>query len=214
MKHVPTATLVPSESTVEQIANHQILCHVSPFGAWFYVPTRREEKRLAYDASLQGHKALVIQYKRFHPSKNGGRVNLSIKQHRKLMSNFPKAATPYVFYGFALHANYGEIDTQFADGFGILFGLWTWFVDAHSVPVGAKSISVSARYLFPSITSGRAGTALSAWCLPTLVREFQSCKAGLRAESLLELPQGREEAVADTAQETLPHLNVLWARIS
>lgn len=213
MKHVPIPSSVPSESTVEQIANHQILCLVSPYGAWFYVPTKREEKRLAYDASLQGHKALVIQYKRFNPSKNGGHVKLSAKQHGQLKSNFPPAVMPYVFYGFALHANYDQITTEFANGFGFWFGVRTIFVDAHSIPAGAKSISV--RYdPFVSVTSGRPKESVSAWCLPTLVREFQSCKVGLRAESLLELPQGRGEAVADTTRETLPHLHVLWARIA
>ena len=210
MKQVPTPTSVPSESTVEQIANHQILCLVSPYGAWFYVPTKREEKRLAYDASLQGHKALVIQYKRFIPSNNSGRVNLSPKQHGQLKKNFPPAATPYVFYGFALHATYDQITTQFADGFGFLFGVWTVFVDVHSIPAGARSISVRFDP-FLSVMSGRGKASVPFWCLPTLVREFQSCKTGLRADLALELPR---EPNVDTRRQTLPNLNILWARIA
>jgi hypothetical protein len=64
MKHIPIPSSVASDYTVEQIANHQILCLISPYGAWFYVPAKREETRLAYVASLQGHAShwqLVMQ---------------------------------------------------------------------------------------------------------------------------------------------------------
>jgi hypothetical protein len=210
MKQVPNPTSVPSESTVEQIANHQILCLVSPYGAWFYVPTKPEEKHLAYDASLQGHKVLVIQYKRFRPTKRGGSVRLSSKQHTKLKANFPSGPKPYVFYGFALHADYDQISTEFSDGLGFLFGLRTIFVDAHSIPAGAKSISVRYNPLL-SVTSGREKTGVSAWCLPTLIRELQACDTGLRADLLAEPPHNR---VADTRGQVLPNLNILWVRIS
>ena len=209
MKNVPIPTSVPSESTVEQIANHQILCLISPYGAWFYVPTKREEKRLAYDASLQGHKALVIQYKRFVPSKNGGYVKLSAKQHSTFKSNFPATAKPYVFYAFSLHATYSQIQNEFSAGLGFFFGLRTVFVDAHSIPAGAKSISVR-HDPFLSVTSGRGRDAVPAWCLPSLISEFQTCNTGLRADLLRELTQ---EGLSDTRRQTLPNLNILWARI-
>lgn len=63
-KLFPNKTQVPSESTIEQLSNHQILNNVDPLRSWMFVPTRNEEDLLGYDASLQGYKALVIQYKR------------------------------------------------------------------------------------------------------------------------------------------------------
>jgi hypothetical protein len=203
----PFPTTPPSEATVEQIANHQILCLIASFGAWFYVPTRPEEQRLGYDASLQGHKALIIQYKRFRPAKRGASVGLSVSQHTTLTTNFPKKSTPYVFYAFALHPGYDEIRRQFDGGFGFLFGLSTLYIDAHSIPVGATSISV--RYRDLRLTAGRPKVDLSARCLPTLVREFQSCTSGLRAESF---EDGRETVI--DRRVTIPHLNILWARIA
>jgi hypothetical protein len=209
MTSVPNLATVPSESTVEQIANHQILCLISPYGAWFYVPTKREEKHLGYDASLQGHKVLVIQYKRFVPSKNGGHIKLSARQHKTLTDNFPAGSKPYVFYAFALHETYDQVKTEFSDGYGFLFGLRTIFVDAHSIPAGGKSVSVRYNH-FPSVTYGRASAAVNFWCLPTLVRQFQICETGLRWDLANEL---RRQRTVDTRRQTLPNLNVLWARI-
>ncbi|MGH9460506.1 MAG: hypothetical protein ACRD1X_04780, partial [Vicinamibacteria bacterium] len=74
----PNSQGVPSEATIEQLSNHHILNLLSPYGAWFFAPTRREERDLAYDASLQGYKALILQYKRLRP--RGAGVSIHRRQ--------------------------------------------------------------------------------------------------------------------------------------
>jgi len=206
MSFIPNSAAVPGESTIEQIANHQILCLLSPFGSWFYVPTKREEKHLGYDASLQGHKALVIQYKRLIVSKAGGRVNVSASQHSRLMSVFPRSIRPYVFYAFALHTNYHLITAEFSSGAGYLFGLRTIFVDAHSIPSGSRSISFRSN---PSFSVTGQKISLPYWNLPSMVRGFQNCNLGLRSELLLESPFNENDSFRG---KIFPNLNILWAR--
>jgi hypothetical protein len=207
MSLIPNPNTVPSESTVEQIANHQILCLLSPFGSWFYVPTKPEENLLGYDASLQGQKALVIQYKRLHPSATGGRVNLSAGQHSLLTSLFPRSNRPYVFYGFAPHPTYSEINDEFSSGIGYLFGLRSIFVNAHSIPLGSRSISV--RFIpFQSVTAKKV--SLPFWSVPSLVREFQACNLGLRSELLQEPPFNE---ISVSGRKAIPNLNILWASV-
>lgn len=198
----PHAGLVPSEATIEQIANHQILNAIGPYSAWFYVPTRREEQRLAYDASLQGHKALVIQYKRFSAT---GRVGLSKKQHQTLLANFPRGASPYVFYGVSTHPTYRTLQQQFSAGAGFFFGLGAVFVDAHDIPIGTPSFSVTGGHCPPGVTTRRSPIANRAYCLVCLVGGFLSCSIGARPEP--------EAAMVGAERVLLAHLNILWARV-
>jgi hypothetical protein len=204
----PIPSSLPSEGTIEQIANHQILSLLSPYGTWFYVPTKPEEKNLGYDASLQNHKALVIQYKRLHPNLRGARVNLSAGQHSTLRSLFPPAPKPYVFYGFALHETYDDIAAEFSSGFGFFFGMRTIFIDAHSIPTGARSISIKFN---PYISVSTMKTSLGHFVLPTLVNQFRTCNVGLRSELLNEPPYND---VPTGKGKGLPNLNIMWGRVN
>src|SRR5690606_10526030 len=127
----------PNEGTVEQLSNHRLLNVLGPDSAWFYVPTRNEELKLGYDASLQEHKALAIQYKRFMPyaKKGGGRIEINGRQHRTLLRNFPRARSPYVFYAFCIQPSIAGLALLYRMGLGASITSDLYFIDIHSVPL-------------------------------------------------------------------------------
>ena len=181
MLTIPVGPKVPSESTIEQMSNHHILMELGPFESWFFVPDKREEKGLGYDASLQGYKALVIQYKKLIPSSTswpGGSIKIKTAQHKTLLTNFPKAKThiPYAFYGFALHHSYADIMSHMSLGGGRHIGMFFVYVDIHDVVVPKtkagkepKSFTLSSTIL----------SKLDFHNLYSLCEQFMTCKVGM-----------------------------------
>src|SRR5687768_6774696 len=105
----------PSESTVEQQGNHLLLLLLAPSPAWFFVPTKREEAKLGYDASLQGMKACLLQYKRARPLKRGGvSVKINPAQLSTLTSRCRRGGFPYVFIGVAEYRSYTHLSASTA----------------------------------------------------------------------------------------------------
>lgn len=204
----PQPAIVPSESTIEQLSNHQLLSLVSPYGTWFYVPTRREEKRLRFDASLQGLKALVIQYKRLKAT-SAPTVLLNAAQLHDLQAKYRPRRVPYAFIAFSHIANYAQLSQLFESGHGFVFGLMVHFVDIHSIPSTARSLVMSTPCQIIARDAGRAGRRypVAHETLWSLVARFASCTVGLPAEEVEEV--GEPER-GDTVP--LPHLNILWAR--
>ncbi len=173
----PNKAKVPSEGTVEQLSNHQILNHVDSSRSWMFVPTRNEEDLLGYDASLQGYKALVIQYKRYIPHKNNktGRIKLDKPQYDCLIKNFPPSNKPYVFYGFSNTPNYGYLMSNYAVSYGKSFARSMHFIDVHSLQSFQSSIS----------TKNLKGLKLMT--LSQIVSGVKTCKIGIRSEVASEL---------------------------
>lgn len=203
----PKPNTIPSESTIEQLSNHHILNLISPYGAWFFVPTKPEERDLGFDASLQGYKALIIQYKRLEPSAKS--VAINHRQLRDLQQNFPPASNGYVFYGFSLLSRYDDLAALFSAGSGVTFGAVMLFVDVHALPPTATSLALNGTF---DVGIRRQGSKAihcyaKAECLFSLVRQFARCEIGLRAAEA----EGRER-VADRGRVPQPHLNILWAR--
>lgn len=195
----PLSGLVPSEGTIEQLSNHFLLNQIGPESAWFYIPTKNEERKLGYDASLQANKLLVIQYKRLRPNKSGGgSIKINLRQHRTLIRKFPPQPNPYVFYAFSIFRDYAALSLPFSLNQGHRFGCSMIFVDAHSIPTGATSIS----------TKNLIRKGCWPYCLPSIAQLFLSCKVGLRFETDYFV-----EFDHQTDRENPGRINVLWARI-
>jgi hypothetical protein len=207
----PTPHQIPSESTVEQLANHHLLNLISPYGTYFFVPTRREERRLAYDASLQGRKALVIQYKRLHLTwREVPFIKIARRQLSDLVTNFPKGRSPYVFYAFSVVPSYGGLDALFNAGYGRGFGRHVYFVDAHAIPPATTMLLAgpSGMLAGQGVRSAvRAGVVVPSERLLSLADRFLACRVGLHSYELERI--GRR--TPDTEGGRLPHLNILWA---
>jgi hypothetical protein len=193
----PPHKKVPSEATVEQVANHQLLNLIGPHSSWFYVPTRNEENALGYDASLQGKKALVIQYKRFQPVRHGpgGSIRITSAQHATLMRNFPMASQPYVFYGFCSEQTYGDFAANFTGGAGWTLGSKLLFLDAHSISPPPYTLSWSTL----------SASAISLFKLALL---FQRCTIG----AWIEQSDGRW-LQPEHRRKLTPHTHVLIGSI-
>jgi len=175
--YLPTYTNIPSESTIEQLSNHHLLNIFGACSSWFFIPTRHEENKLGYDASLQEHKALIIQYKAFHPNiKGGGIININIAQHNQLKSNFPSRATPYAFYAFSLITDYKTLSSYYASNSGCCkFSDDMVFVDIYDIPANSKSFNTASLRSIRHYNLNR----LAKMCL--------SCGIGIRQEYFSEL---------------------------
>jgi hypothetical protein len=106
-----------------------------------------------------------------------------------------------------------QISTQFSSDFGIFFGIWTIFVDAHSIPAGAKSVSVRYNPFLP-LASGRSRTAdvrlvLAHTCgrIPNL-RCWPSCRISAEA-SVRDAGCYKYKAAGTTASACLMNPNRL-----
>lgn len=185
---------------------------LGPYSAWFFVPTRWEERRLAYDASWQGQKALVLQYKRFRPGKKSGKGSIALnpKQHDALTKNFPKMGVPYVFYGVCIEPTYERLGSYFQTNRGFVLGRRILFIDAHTIPLGATSVSLEwpDRIIFRTRRK-RVAVGRSPRPLLALAREFMLCSTGLKAELAIEISSPDRQVISTP----LPHLHILRARV-
>ncbi len=134
---------IPSELTVEVLTNHLLLSKINKPSAWIFVPTRREEKKIGYDASLQNIKVAVIQYKRLTvavPDSGAYRIKINENQHTDLLKNFPKVNMEYVFYAFSLCQTYEKINDCFTSKTSWDFLKQCVFINAHDLPLNSKTI--------------------------------------------------------------------------
>jgi hypothetical protein len=209
--HLPTAATVPSESTIEQLSNHELLQHIAIPSAWIFVPTRPEERTRGFDASSQNTKILIIQYKRLHVARWGTPyILLNSMQHKTLVTNFPamRSGNPYVFYGAATFPTYADLDsaakarcTQCTWCNGCCSGSCVFesciFFSAHDVPVGVRRvdlhpISGSAKISFTHPVTG-PGTGRSAFTGCELASKLRNCVIGRRANDKAEEGSTAEE---------------------
>ena len=184
--HLPTYSKSPSESTIEQLSNHHLLNLFDPCSSWFFVPTKREEKLLGYDASLQEYKALIIQYKAFHPNtkKTGGSININTAQHKQLLANFPNCGIPYAFYAFSVIPDYKMLSSYYSSKSGCCnFSDNMVFIDIHDIPVGTKSFNNA------SLLSTKH------YDLKTLATMCHACNIGIRNNVFSDLRIGDNEEI-------------------
>ena len=199
-------TEVPSERFVEQMGNHFLMNLIGPDHAYFHIPTQAQEKMLGYDASLQGFKTLVIQYKRLAPNLLAytGRIPIDTTQLTNLQTKFPPANQPYAFIGFCEHQTYNTITPLFSAGDGRKLSKRIIFLDIHSPTLAARPYqnSINSKLITPVLGK-------EAFKLPDLAKKFVACSVGLFPSDSLE----RQLYVADSELRSLGNLSVLHAKL-
>jgi hypothetical protein len=202
---------LPSESTIEQVGNSLILRALEPRPAWFFVPTRREEATRAYDASLQGFKNCVIQYKRAAILKKarGVTVRLNVTQHQNLLKWYPAHVHPHVFIGLAEYWTYAEMGADVARGGIIGASPHLLLVDAHQIPAGTRQIDIIRTHptgepiAFPRTGKSRTAPPTTCSTIPEFVRSLISCKVGVQSME--------HSDVVGSSDLPLPRVSVLFA---
>ena len=195
---------VPSERFVEQMGNHLLMNLIGPEHTFFHIPTQPAEKTLGYDASLQGFKTLVLQYKRLVPNvpPYTGRIPIDPTQLATLQTKFPAAAQPYAFLGFCLHQEYSTITPLFAAGTGSTLAEKILFLDIHSPTLAARPYpkSINTSLILPVLGS-------EAFKLATLAARFSECTVGVFELGTHALPLEREDGTQ------LGNLSLLHAKL-
>lgn len=205
MATVP-ANEVPSERFVEQMGNHFLMNLIGPEYTYFHIPTQSQEKTLGYDASLQGFKTLVIQYKRLFPNTQpfSGRVPIDPTQLATLQAKFPPAKQPYAFLGFSLHQSYGTVSPLFSGGVGSSLSDNIIYLDIHSPGLNSRPYPKSINSnLIPPLLGNEA------WRLPDLASKFLECSVGL-FQSEAGIDQLR---IDKSEQRSLGNLSLLHAKL-
>ena len=197
---------VPSERFVEQMGNHFLMNLIGPEHAYFHIPTQVQEKALGYDASLQGYKTLVIQYKRLIPNSAPytGRVPIDPTQLDNLQIKFPSAHQPYAFIGFCEHQAYSTVTSLFSAGTGSKLGERILFLDIHSTTLATRPHA-------KSINSALITKALGqeAFKLPDLARKFVECSVGQFQSDIPEY----QPRVAGSDLRSFGNLSLLHAKL-
>lgn len=203
---VARTTEVPSERFVEQMGNHLLMNIIGPGHAYFYIPTQFQEKEFGYDASLQGFKTLVIQYKRLIPNVHpyAGRIPIDTTQLANLQAKFPSAQQPYAFIGFCEHQTYSTITPLFSAGSGSKLGDRIIFLDIHSSVLATRPYQKSIN---SSLIASALGT--EAFKLNDLANRFAACSVGLfQSESSV-----RRTHIADSELRSFGNLSLLHAKL-
>jgi len=174
--------------------------------AYFHIPTQAQEKSLGYDASLQGFKTLVIQYKRLIPNAPPyrGRIPIDTAQLANLQTKFPQAHQPYAFIGYCEHQAYNTITPLFSSGIGSSLGDRILFLDIHSKTLAGRPYQKSINSSLISPVVGKEAFKLS-----DLASRFRKCSVGI-FES--ESPAGRLR-VADSELRSFGNLSLLHAKL-
>jgi len=199
-------TEVPSERFVEQMGNHFLMNLIGPNHAYFHIPTQAQEKALGYDASLQGFKTLVVQYKRLVPNSPPytGRIPIDTTQLANLQAKFLPAHQPYAFIGFCEHQAYNTITPLFCAGDGSKLSNRIIFLDIHSTTLAARPYqkSINSSLIVPVL-----GT--EAFKLPDLASNFVACNVGLFQSDNPE----RQVRLADSELRRFGNLSLLHAKL-
>lgn len=192
MSIFPNWGMPPAESTVEQDANH-LLLQLLPSPAWFFVPTRREEKHLAYDASLQGFKACVLQYKRARILKRGGiSIQISPNQLATLVKKFGPGAKPYVFVGASEYPTYRSLGLAVRTQHPAVRAYHIQYVAAHALPTRTTTIRITRSHptasaiARPYINGSPYGKPVDCLSGIALINHLISCDVEHRVDSVAE----------------------------
>jgi hypothetical protein len=204
---VAPSTEVPSERFVEQMGNHFLMNLIGPDHAYFHIPTQAQEKTLGYDASLQGFKTLVIQYKRLIPNLPSytGRIPIDTTQLANLQAKFPPAHQPYAFIGYCEYQTYNTITPLFSAGTGTKLSDRIVFIDIHSPTLAARPYQKSIN---SSLITPILGT--EALKLPDLAGRFVACSVGLFQSDSTD----GQLRVADSELRSFGNLSLLHAKLS
>lgn len=200
----PVMTKIPSEHSIEVLANHFLLNAINNPRAWLYCPTTNEESRLGFDASLQNTKLAVIQYKRAKRFLAGGDVRVTIDpgQLSILHTRFVRMPTPYVFYGFSLLPSYAAMQRNFRAAPPQTFFDSCIFVDAHSIPAGSTVIKEDRTNFFAT-ASGRTDTPVVSFPGQIFAAGICQCNIGTCTDKLSEQETNRDAGPLNIRATTL-----------
>lgn len=182
MSSIPTFTKIPSEHTVEVLANHYLISGIARARCWIFCPSTNEELLLGYDAATKNTKSVVIQYKALtYTSSNTVSAPIDAAQLGTLLANFNAKTWPYVFYGFCTHRNYKEVDDGYKSNNSPEFFDNCIFVSIHDLPTGVSRL----RYSFKTntvlpIVSSKTKKPIHYLRGRELVCGITSCKVGDR----------------------------------
>ena len=214
MNIFPLWSIAPSESTIEQLSNHVLLTLLAPQPAWMFVPTKNEEKDLGFDASLQGMKGCVVQYKRIRPLKRTGGVSARIDpaQLGVLHAAFPPLAHPYAFIAVGEFHSYKELASHVSRTGALAAGRHCCFIDIHRIPVSTTSLQVVRTHptapavAQPFTTRTPGGPPTICLTVNDLADRIASCSAGIPATELANTRPSRDGIVV------VGRLSILFAR--
>jgi hypothetical protein len=149
---------------------------------------------LAYDASLQGMKACLLQYKRGTPlvRSRGVSISLNSNQLATLTSKYRPGNSPYVFIGASEFWTYQEFGNAVLTSHPIARAHHVLYVDAHAIPPKATTLRLQRQhptgppYAFPF--GGRIQVGGPLQCLNGLdiVRRLLTCEVGHQAGTVTE----------------------------
>jgi hypothetical protein len=184
----PIPSVIPSETTIEVLTNHFLLHHLKNPRAWIFCPTRKEEFRLGYDASMQNTKILIIQYKRLsRVNKRSLTITLNRAQHRTLTNRFRPLKKPYVFYCFSKQKSYHALGRGFLVKTGPVFFDNCVFFNAHNISPGTRSVNFEAKKgLRPIIGPRKYGNPIPTFDGKYIVSQLKSCPIGIFYEEFNE----------------------------
>lgn len=173
---------MPSEHTVEVLANHHLMNGIARSRCWIFCPTTNEELLRGYDASTQNIKSIIIQYKALsYASATTASVQVDQLQLSTLLAQFHPKKRQYAFYGFCIHRNYNEVDCGYKSAKSPEFFDNCLFVSIHSLPSGTTRLrySFSADNVYP-IVSNKKTPAVPFLRGRELVCGISSCEIGDR----------------------------------
>ena len=203
---VPSPNEIPSERFVEQMGNHFLMERLGSDHTFFHIPTQPMEQTLGYDASLQGFKNVVIQYKRLHPNVAPltGRIDIDSAQLAVLQLKYPPSHVPYAFLGLCRHKTYSTVSPIFSTGQGRKLAAEIIFIDIHSPTVNFRPHpgSLNTKLIVPVI-----GT--EAFRLPKLALEIKKCNVGTFEHESLAL---REQHSDSGREATTGSVSLLFTK--
>ena len=135
-------------------------------------PSQRLESVVGFDVALPGfEKLLVLQFKAYRRYKNKASNNFIIynRQHKTLLK-YPQNCAFYVFPDYKTHAQ--MINDRRLEYLGQRYLILnnTWFVETHSIPLGATKVARN------DLVAGNVPSVR--W--RQLSRMIRSCEAGFR----------------------------------
>ncbi len=111
----PNPVNIPSEHTIENLSNHFLLKCLNNPKAWIFCPTPFEEKTIGYDASIQKHKIILIQYKRLEYIYATGDIKIKINPAQRVTfaAQAEGIPTDAAYYSCCVLPSYSTVSANF-----------------------------------------------------------------------------------------------------
>lgn len=172
----PNFESTPSEATVANICNQELIRCLGDPHSWVLVPSNWEEATLGYDASLPGMKAAPIQYKSITPLERGiASCAINPSQHRVLVSQLAGNRRSEAFFAFSLSESYRNLGRRHRRGETL--GSFV-FVDVLDVPVGSTRLSLRSTSDLRAYKKNQPSQVPRFQFGPNWCKKFKGCEIG------------------------------------